>query len=196
MEDSLMHDPRFRSLASSWWRYGRLMMTSLVLVALMVACGGESDDDDDDDDAASTETVPLYEGAETLGSRDWTDEETDAFAAQVANGGGSIAVTDASLEEVTAYYSEGIEEDGWTSEGSLEIDDDSAIATMSNDDQVAAAYIVRGAVANDGALDEDISGIEIDQSQIDDDDTVIVFSYFRCEEDDLQVCIAALAMGS
>jgi hypothetical protein len=168
------------------WLTGSVIAKAWLLAALLavatLACGGGDDGGGD---------VPLPDGAEQLDSAEASEDELSDLGFEAEDAEGLVYRTDASLDEVTAYYSGDVEDDDWTVEQAV-TDTPQPVAILSKDDDIATILLMDGATAKAGQGLFEGEDLDIDWDEVADDDTVILISRLTCGEDSVDDCLAAL----
>jgi hypothetical protein len=159
-------------------------MIVFVLSLVLAACGGDS--------SKAGVDFPVFAGAERVDSAKLSTEDMPIDA----KGAGSVVYTSsASYADVAAYYESGITAEGWdvaNSPGSLP--DTVSIQSISKDDSVALVTVMSTDFAREesSASMFDAADVEVDESDLEGANAVVVILHFTCEEDDITACVSAM----
>jgi hypothetical protein len=168
--------PSVRARSPFWLSLALCLVAALTLAA----CGGGGGSDGD---------APLIDGADRIDSGDVDNDDLEELDFEVADARLGVWKSDQSFDEVSRYYTSGVEDDGWTVETTSEVGETDMIAYLTKDDTVAFVNVMAAVTAREQMNLFDESNLDFDEDSVDDDETVIVITHYTCEEENLADCV-------
>ncbi|MEX1158686.1 MAG: hypothetical protein WEC79_07140 [Thermomicrobiales bacterium] len=163
-----------------------LSVALMLALSLLVACGGDGGGGGGD--------IPVPSGADRLAEEDASAEDLDAADVDISDAkAAAYRISDASFDDVSDFYENEVEDDGWTVDEHAALGD-LMIAVLHQDDDLVVVTAMTGAAAKEqGELG--LGDLEVDLDDLADDDIIVVGASFTCNEDSIDTCIEAMGLG-
>lgn len=154
-------------------------MVLVALAAVLGACGASEARSLAPTDAA------LIDGGEI----EIASDAQPAFAS--ADARIDVWTTEDDLAAVEAFYSDELTEDGWRVVSIDELAEGDKLLVLTREDEVARVNLLAGPVAT---AEEQLqlfeaANLDVDEDEVEDDETVIVITSFDCREPAVEACL-------